>query len=223
MTEAVITLILDGTVALLLAITIFYCGKLNTRIRLLQDSKSELAQLIQKFDDSTQQATRSIAEIHTASKKINESIQAKLDKANYIADDLSFMIERGNKLADQMEGHISSSRGGKPAVSPAVAPAQTSRRPTRHEEIDIAEEIAREATPSKLEEVRRTRPQAASAQPEDRQKRASALESVLEKISAAKQPKDAKEDARRKVPGVRLRSQAEQELMDALKPESRKA
>lgn len=226
MIELLATLGLDALVAVLLGITIFYCGKLNRRIRILQDGKSELAQLIQKFDESTQLATRSIHEIHSASKKINESIQAKLDKANYIADDLHFMIDRGNKLADQMEGQISATRGQKPAAAAARPEPGPSRRPAASEESPSIS--PREA--ARLEEVRRARPQPAErAAPEgaDRNKRASALESVMEKISATKQgnkpeaaaPEPRAEEGKRRIPNARLRSQAEQELLDALKTE----
>ncbi len=216
----VMTLALDGLVAVLLGVTIYYCGKLNKRIRILQDSKSELAGLIMKFDESTQMATRSIHEIHNASKKINESIQTKLDKANYIADDLSFMIERGNRLADQMEGQISASRG-----RPAGAPRPEANQ-ARREEASV-EEMTREVAggASKLADIRRGRPAPQAAEVTDKQKRTNALESVLEKISstkagkAAEAPAKQEEAGKRRVPTARMRSQAEQELLDALKTE----
>lgn len=219
MMHIVMTLILDGMVALLLGVTIYYCGKLNKRIRVLQDSKSELAQLIMKFDESTQQATRSIHEIHSASKKINESIQAKLDKANYIADDLAFMIERGNKLADQMEGQISATRG-----RPAATGGASVRRGA--EEATPEEPVRQSGGAEKLADIRRGRASATPVPEPDKQKRVNALESVLEKISntkagakAAEVPKPEEAQGKRRVPTARMRSQAEQELLDALKTE----
>ena len=82
MTELLLTLFLDGTMAILLLATIFYCGKLNKRIKILQDSKSELAEVIVEFDKATDRATASIAEIHKATSRLSENLQHKLDKAN---------------------------------------------------------------------------------------------------------------------------------------------
>ncbi len=222
MTNIVFSLLLDAVVAGLLGITIIYCWKLNKRIRILQDSKSELAQLIEKFDESTQQATRSINEIHTVSKKINESIKARVEKANYIADDLAFMIEKGNKLASRMEHDISDTR--KKVSGPAKPESRAEARPgrvtaTRRRPEGRDELIAEGNSPGAAEEedTRRTR---ARPSAETKDKRAGALEGMLEKISAGKTEKKEGAATGRKVrAGVRLRSKTEQELYDALKTE----
>src|ERR1700733_4725976 len=103
MTAAAFNLALNILIVALLVVTIGYCWLLNRRIRVLQDSKSELAQLLKHFDESTQRASESIIALQVASKKIGENIQFRIDKANYLMDDLSFMIDRGNKLTNQME------------------------------------------------------------------------------------------------------------------------
>jgi hypothetical protein len=187
-----LSLFLDVIVAGLLSVMIVYCIKLNKRIRVLQDSKSELAQLIQRFDESTQKATVSINEIHKASKKINENIQARLDKANFLADDLAFMIEKGTKLADRMEGDISGARGGASAGARPAAPSNASSA--------AAELAARQANSAPRRPERGERPE----RPQ-RPERAERPE------SAAPAP------AGQRVAGVRMRSKAEQDLLDALK------
>lgn len=96
--------------ALLLAATIFYCWLLNKRIQVLQDSKSDLAKLLNRFDQSTLKAAESIHALQTASKKIGETIQGRIEKANYVMDDLSYMIDRASKAADQMEAGIAIAR-----------------------------------------------------------------------------------------------------------------
>lgn len=218
-------LILDLVVAALLAVTIFYCTKLNRRIRVLQDSKSELAALIQKFDESTQQATRSINEIHVVSKKINESIKTKLDKANYIVDDLAFMIEKGNKLADRMEADISGSR--KPADAGRAAPQRgraAATEPAQGEPMQLKEE---NSAASRLpRRVARDAAVGASQTQDDKARRAAGLETMLEKIAQKKAAGAAEAQqaggagtARKLRASTKLRSKAEQELYDALKSE----
>lgn len=100
---SILSVFMDALMAGLLLATIIYCLKLNKRIRVLQDSKSELARIIREFDESTKRATQSINEIHAATTRISENIQHKIDKANYLADDLEMMIERGNKMAGKTD------------------------------------------------------------------------------------------------------------------------
>lgn len=112
MQNVVLSLLMDGLMAALLMATMVYCLRLNKRIQVLQDSKSELAKIIREFDESTQRATQSISDIHAATTRLSENIQHKIDKANFLANDLEYMIEKGNKLA------------GKPDTSPMrAAPA----------------------------------------------------------------------------------------------------
>lgn len=194
-THLMLTLFLDFIVAGLLGTTIFFCLKLNRRIRVLQDSKSELAELIRQFDESTQLATYSINEIHKASKKINENMQARLDKANYLADDLAFMIEKGSKLADRMEGGISASRGG---ATPAARAARSAPAP------EPAAEPSAESP-------------AAPPRNERSARGIEALKARAAELQGGGAPSgdDAKAPQRRV--SARMRSKAEQELYDALK------
>lgn len=101
---------LNMIMAVLLGTTIFYCWLLNKRIQVLQDSKSELAKLLKHFDRSTVKATESIAALQDASKKLGDTIHARIEKANYALDDLSYMIDRANKVADQMEAGLAIAR-----------------------------------------------------------------------------------------------------------------
>lgn len=98
MQNVIFSLLINGLMAGLLITTMVYCLRLNKRIKVLQDSKSELARIIREFDESTQRATESIAEIHTATQRLSENIQHKIDKANFLASDLEHMIDRGNKM-----------------------------------------------------------------------------------------------------------------------------
>lgn len=178
MGNMVLTLIIDLLMAVLLIVTLFYCSRLNKRIRLLQDAKSELAQIVREFDESTQRATQSIAEIHAASTRITENIQHKIDKANFLADDLQFLIERSAKITDKMDvavagGRNMASRGASVASAGEVPRGSRGQAPT------AAAVAAREA-------------------------------------SLGETPKPGAADEKRR-PGLRMRSKAEQELLDALK------
>lgn len=103
MQNQVLSMMLDMMMAGLLLATIIYCLRLNKRIQVLQDSKSELARIIREFDESTTRATQNISEIHAATDRISENIQLKIDKANFIVNDLDVMIERAGKMTGKAE------------------------------------------------------------------------------------------------------------------------
>lgn len=172
MQNVFLTLLINGMMAALLLATIIYCLKLNSRIRLLQDSKSELAKIIREFDESTQRATQSIAEIHQATARLSDNIQHKIDKANFLMTDLDYLIERGAKVT------------GKPVdPSPQARPSQSTVS-SRSESVAAA----RSANPA-----------------------AAAPRAVMEDVPAS--PAEAAGAPRR---GLRMRSRAEQELMNML-------
>lgn len=103
MQNVILSLLINGLMAALLLATMIYCRKLNGRIKILQDSKSELARIIREFDECTTRATESIAQIHVATNRISDNIQHKIDKANFLADDLQYMIEKSQKVAVKLD------------------------------------------------------------------------------------------------------------------------
>ncbi len=122
MQNVVFSMIINLMMAGLLVATMIFCRRLNARIKILQDSKSELARIIREFDESTTRATESIAEIHKATNRISENIQHKIDKANFLANDLEYMIEKGNKLAGKTDTT---------PIRPARVPEPPAPTPTR--------------------------------------------------------------------------------------------
>jgi hypothetical protein len=134
MQNVILSLLIDFTMVLLLVVTILYCRKLNQRIRVLQDSRSELAGIIREFNESTERATQSIAEIHEASRRISENIQHKIDKANYLVADLEAAIGRGSRAVEGVDiataTGTSTARPRARAAAADPAPA-TSARPVR--------------------------------------------------------------------------------------------
>jgi septal ring factor EnvC (AmiA/AmiB activator) len=110
MTGLIANVLLNILLVGLLCATIGYCYVLNRRIKTLQDSKSELANLLKHFDQSTIKASETIIAMQTASKKIGDNIQMRIDKANYLMDDLAYSIDKGTKLTQQLEAAFAINR-----------------------------------------------------------------------------------------------------------------
>lgn len=197
MTALIIKILIDSVMILLLGATIFYCFLVNKRIRVLQDSKEEFAKLIQQFDQTTQKAQESIDDLQKMSAKVTDSLNERLDKANFLADDLAFMIEKGNKVADKVDDTLPrTARSAKTAAPPKREPAvgKTKRSSSKAKDKDKAREsLMRVAGKGK--------------------EGADNVESMLERLG----DKKASPKKRRGRSSARLRSRAEQELEDALK------
>lgn len=136
------TLFFNILVLLFLGMTIYVCYKLNKRIEALQDGRSELAEIVREFDETTRRATQTIAELHSATTRISENIQHRIDKANFVADDLQMLIERGNKMMAKIEPHTGEARPGTPRahvpplvskIAPATSPPDRVRSRAEHE------------------------------------------------------------------------------------------
>lgn len=209
--ELAINVVLAG----LLTATVGYCWALNRRMKIIQDSRGELAQLLRHFDDSTAKASESIIALQTASKKIGETIQARIDKANYVMDDLTFLLERATKIADSLEAQVSPSRAARKSA------------------LGISSQFnyAEEQEPAPRTSTTRTAPQSASrhAEPAAREsapqestdKTLSSLQAMLEKITSGEKP-----ETTRKMPSLisepattaeRSRSQTERELLQMIR------
>lgn len=194
----VANLVLNILIVVLLVVTIGYCWLLNRRIKVLQDSRSELAVLLKHFDESTQRASESIIALQTASKKIGENIQFRIDKANYLIDDLSFMVEKANKLANQMEAGFAVNR----ARERVIYEQQPVSRNGMDEEKQMPQEPPRQ--PEKAQNFR--------------EKTSASLESVIEKVVGRGRNDDsAYERQQESRSQKRSRSRSEQELLDLIK------
>lgn len=199
MTMGILNLLLNFLIVGLLMATISYCWVLNRRIKILQDSKSELAHLLKYFDESTTRASESIVALQTASKKIGENIQMRIDKVNYLMDDLAFMIEKGNSVANKLDANFAVQRAKNKVVT---------ENNFDDDFVDVREEISpvieRQAPPKIVEKPVSVK-----------EKSAISLEAVLDRV-IGRRPANSNNNTNSK-PNTGNRSKAEQELLDMIR------
>jgi septal ring factor EnvC (AmiA/AmiB activator) len=158
MTGIIANVLLNVLLVGLLTATIIYCFILNRRIQTLQDSKSELATLLKQFDESTIKASETIIAMQTASKKIGDNIQLRIDKANYLLDDLSYSIEKGTRLTSQIEASFAVNRA-RTKVGSDEPPAHDRQLHVAHEEPEASapekhlQKPAMKRTPASIEAI----------------------------------------------------------------------
>lgn len=110
-----LTLLLDGLIAILLAVTIGYAAVLNVRLKKLRDAQSEFSALIDGFNESTATAEAVLSQIKSVAISGNGSLNRQqlnqqLTKGQGLSDDLNFLVQRGEALADRLAESMSAAR-----------------------------------------------------------------------------------------------------------------
>jgi len=159
MTSNLISLILDGLVAILLIVCISFCIKLHNRIKLLHDNRKDFSKGIKHFDDAILRAENSLHELKLISSTVVVDLKGTIDKAEHTIKDLSFITDRADNLSNKLESGITAARTV--LTSPAM---QLLVREDRQHGVKAPMPALKESDNS----------------------RAASLQSLLERISAAK-------------------------------------
>lgn len=115
-----LSLALDLLVATLLVVAIAYGMLLNRRLNAFRQQKDELEKLAEVFAEATAKAEEGVAGLKTSAAEL----EANIETAQGLRDDLGFLIERGSSAADHLEDAVRTARGqgGVPAPKKRKAP-----------------------------------------------------------------------------------------------------
>ena len=131
MTLSNASLVFEGLVAVLLAVTIFFAIKLNRRISLLREREADMLRMIDRFDQAAARAEASASHLKHIGEDTEKSLRTCVDRAQALRDELAFMVERADGAADKLDRGIAAEspvRSDRPAsprpvASPAHHPA----------------------------------------------------------------------------------------------------
>ena len=104
-----IAFVLDIIIAVLLVLTITYAVRLNQRLSQLRGDKKELQKLAKIFAEATTKAEASIHKLTIST----ETLQAEVQKAETLKDDLAYLVDRGDRTADQMADSVRTPTSGR--------------------------------------------------------------------------------------------------------------
>lgn len=128
--------IMDLAIILLIVPTIIYAVILNRHLSALRNSRDELAKVLGRFNKATMRAEAGIPKLKKATVEANNALQARVEKAHSLRDDLAFMIQRAEEMADKLDGAVKSGRaiGGAQQAAPLASftparPAQSRPAP----------------------------------------------------------------------------------------------
>jgi len=105
-------ILLDAVVAALLFASIIFSLKLNNSINKLKESRREIAASVMEFSGALSKAEESITRLKSLNSEVGGQLQDNIDRARFLANDLSFLIQKGNEVSDRLEGNVSLHREG---------------------------------------------------------------------------------------------------------------
>ncbi len=127
-------LILDGLIVVLLCATVVYAAALNRRIARLRDNRAELELAARAMADASVKAEAAIGGLKLTAGSVGAAIQADIEKARGLRDELTFLVEAGEALAGRLEAAASGAGRAAEASRPQPvkpAPAKEETKPRK--------------------------------------------------------------------------------------------
>ena len=116
------SLLLDGLIILMLAVTIIYAARLNSKLAVIRNQKDQLAANLKAFAIATDAAIQAVDDLQQKGEKICSRIEASIAKGQVTADDIEFLIDRAAKRTKEFE--LKNSASAKPAKLGGLSEAE---------------------------------------------------------------------------------------------------
>ena len=115
-------MVVEGSVAVLLAVTIGYCAILNHRLKRLHSDRETLAKMVTDLVQATSHANAAVMEMKTAALVADTKLDARLKQAEEFELELSAQVANGSQLVQKIM-RITAAAKAHP-VADIEAPAQ---------------------------------------------------------------------------------------------------
>lgn len=122
---------LELGLAALLAATLFHALRLERALGVLKRDRAALEALVAGFNASTRQAEAGVAQLRAAADDAGRHLARQIETAATLKDDLGFLIARAGQAADRLDAAVRSARpaaGPSPGAMP-YGPASFDRAP----------------------------------------------------------------------------------------------
>jgi hypothetical protein len=102
--------LLEAVLVLLLAATLFHALRLERALGVLKRDRAVLEELVAGFNESTRAAEAGIDRLRGATDGAGRQIARQIELAQRLRDDLGFLTDRGERLAERLEQGVRSAR-----------------------------------------------------------------------------------------------------------------
>jgi Flp pilus assembly protein TadB len=114
-----VSLIVEITLAVLLALTLMCCARLELRLKNLRKDQETLGGTVRALNGAITAAQTSLAGLRAAAKEADENLGRRVTAARAVADELSLLTSSGERIAKRIE----SAHAAAPKSVPSPAPA----------------------------------------------------------------------------------------------------
>jgi hypothetical protein len=119
-------MIVEGSVAVLLAVTIGYCIVLNRRLRLLHSDRDSLRRMVMDLVQATDLANSAVKELKSAAVDADATLTARLAEAERFSAEMAGQIDAGTALLDRI-ARITNAVRAVPVGEPAAPTGGTEK------------------------------------------------------------------------------------------------
>ena len=92
----------EGTVSVLLAVTIGYCVVLNGRLKRLHADRNELRQMVTDLVQATDMANSAVRELKSAASEAELALNARLEEAEKFGIELANHVSAGQEVMERI-------------------------------------------------------------------------------------------------------------------------
>ena len=118
-----VSLIVEVTLAALLAATLFCCARLESRLRHLRKDQDALSGTVRALNAAITAAQTSLAGLRAAAHDADETLGRKVSAARGLADELSLLNSAGDRIASRMESARAAYGHSAPRNAPVISEA----------------------------------------------------------------------------------------------------
>jgi hypothetical protein len=125
--------LLELALIVLLAATLFHAVRLERALGVLKRDRGTLERLVNGFNASTRQAQAGVDQLRATADSAGRQIARQIETGMMLKDDLTFLIERSERAADRLDALVRHARppllevlgpdlgAAQPAIGPGVA------------------------------------------------------------------------------------------------------
>ena len=113
-------MIVEGSVAVLLAVTIGYCAILNHRLKRLHSDRETLAKMVTDLVQATSLANAAITEMKTAAVEAEARLGKRLAQAEELENIIEVHVNNGTQLVERI-ARITAAAKSQPLPEPAAS------------------------------------------------------------------------------------------------------
>jgi len=126
-------MIVESSVAVLLAVTIGYCVVLNSRLKRLHSDRETLAKMVGDLVQATGHANAAVMEMKTAALEADTKLSERLVEAEKLDDELAARVASGSQLIEKIMRITAAAKTPPPAepkveAKPAPQPIEPQSR-----------------------------------------------------------------------------------------------